>query len=105
MRADQRLHAADILTASARGYPAGFIIHSAIHMAQTELVCVMHSHTAARNAVKRPLSCSISFAITTMKAQPWMKMLGPGGFFECGKVEWPSLIRNLERKRGNSYRT
>ena len=23
--------------------PAGFIIHSAIHMAQTDLVCVMHS--------------------------------------------------------------
>jgi class II aldolase/adducin N-terminal domain-containing protein len=70
MRADQRLHATDILTAGARGYPAGFIIHSAIHMAQTELVCVMHSHTAASNAVERPLSCPISFAIAIMRAQP-----------------------------------
>jgi len=33
------------------------------------------------------------------------KMLGPGGFFECGKVEWPGLIRKLERERGTSYRT
>lgn len=31
--------------------PAGFIIHSAIHLAQTDIVCVMHSHTEANNAV------------------------------------------------------
>ena len=42
--------------------PAGLIIHSAIHMAQSELVCVMHSHTRANNATAtqadglRPLS-------------------------------------------------
>ena len=41
---------------------AGFIIHSAIHMAVPELVCVMHTHTVANAAVGmhksglRPLS-------------------------------------------------
>jgi hypothetical protein len=32
-------------------------------------------------------------------------MLGPGGFLETGKVEWPGLLRKLERERGTSYRT
>ena len=42
--------------------PAGFVIHSAIHMSQSDLVCVMHSHTRVNNAVAmqaaglRPLS-------------------------------------------------
>jgi ribulose-5-phosphate 4-epimerase/fuculose-1-phosphate aldolase len=42
--------------------PAAFIIHSAIHMAQTHLNCVMHTHTRAINAIAmqegglRPLS-------------------------------------------------
>jgi ribulose-5-phosphate 4-epimerase/fuculose-1-phosphate aldolase len=31
--------------------PAGFMIHSAVHMARPDLVCVMHSHTAAGIAV------------------------------------------------------
>ncbi len=30
---------------------AGFVIHSAIHMAVPELICVMHSHTVANAAV------------------------------------------------------
>lgn len=171
--------------------PAGFIIHSAIHMAQTDLVCVMHSHTAANNAVAmqaqglRPLSQKAAVMLdfvryhdyegaaldedererllrdlgsdgrvlilrnhgaltvgrSVAEAFCWThrldtackyqiggmsgnvplhelseetirhtraqgsKMLGPGGFFECGKVEWPGLIRKLERERGTSYRT
>ena len=42
--------------------PAGFVIHSAIHMSQSDIVCVMHSHTRANNAIAmqaaglRPLS-------------------------------------------------
>jgi hypothetical protein len=32
-------------------------------------------------------------------------MLGPNGFLEVGKVEWPGLLRKLERERGPSYRT
>jgi ribulose-5-phosphate 4-epimerase/fuculose-1-phosphate aldolase len=31
--------------------PAGFVIHSAIHMARPDLVCVLHTHTRANNAV------------------------------------------------------
>ena len=30
---------------------AGFVIHSAIHMARPDLVCVMHTHTRANNGV------------------------------------------------------
>src|SRR6185437_6872727 len=31
--------------------PAGFVIHSAIHMARPDAVCVMHTHTVAGMAV------------------------------------------------------
>ncbi|GAA4328447.1 class II aldolase/adducin family protein [Pigmentiphaga soli] len=31
--------------------PAGFVIHSAIHMARPELTCVLHTHTRANNAI------------------------------------------------------
>lgn len=170
--------------------PAGFIIHSAIHMAQTEMICVMHSHTRAINAVAMqaqgllPLSQKAAVMLdflsyhdyegaaldddererlvrdlgagrvmilrnhgaltvgrSVAEALCWMqrletacryqvdglaggvalhhlseatirhtraqgsKMLGRGGFLECGKVEWPGLIRKLERERGTSYRT
>jgi ribulose-5-phosphate 4-epimerase/fuculose-1-phosphate aldolase len=171
--------------------PAGFIIHSAIHMAQSDLVCVMHSHTRANNAIAmqaqglRPLSQkamvmfdflryhdyegaaldederqrlladlgpdgrvmilrnhgALTVGRSVGEAFCWMhrletacqyqidgmaanvplqelseatiqhtraqgrKMLGPGGFLECGKVEWPGLIRRLERERGTSYRS
>lgn len=30
---------------------AGFVIHSAIHMARPDLICVLHTHTAANNAI------------------------------------------------------
>jgi ribulose-5-phosphate 4-epimerase/fuculose-1-phosphate aldolase len=30
---------------------AGFVIHSAVHMARPELICVMHTHTDANNGV------------------------------------------------------
>jgi ribulose-5-phosphate 4-epimerase/fuculose-1-phosphate aldolase len=171
--------------------PAGFAIHSAIHMAQSNVVCVMHSHTRANNAIAmeeaglRPLSqkaCvmldfvryhdyedaaldedererlvrdlgpdgrvlilrnhgALTVGRTLGEAFCWMlrletackfqidgqaggqalhelseatiqhtraqgrKMLGPGGFLETGKVEWPGLLRKLERERGTSYRS
>lgn len=171
--------------------PAGFIIHSAIHMAQSDVVCVMHSHTRANNAVAmqamglRPLSqkaCvmldflgyhdyegaaldedererllrdlgpsgrvlilrnhgALTVGRSVGEAFGWMlrletackyqidgqagavalhelseatilhtraqgrKMLGAGGFLEVGKLEWPALLRKLERERGASYRT
>ena len=40
--------------------PAGFIIHSAVHMAQTDLACVMHSHTRANNAIAKALGVRVS---------------------------------------------
>lgn len=171
--------------------PAGFVIHSAIHMAQSNVVCVMHSHTRANNAIAmqaaglRPLSqkaCvmldfvgyhdyegaaldedererlvrdlgpegrvlilrnhgALTVGRTVGEAFCWMlrletackyqidgqaggqalhelsettirhtraqgrKMLGQGGFLETGKVEWPGLLRKLERERGTSYRS
>lgn len=171
--------------------PAGFVIHSAIHMAQTDLVCVMHSHTRANNAIAmqagglRPLSqkaCvmmdflgyhdyegaaldedererlvrdlgpegrvlvlrnhgALTVGRSVGEAFCWMlrletacqfqidgqagggplhelseatiahtraqgrKMLGPGGFMEVGRLEWPGLVRKLERERGSSYRS
>ena len=171
--------------------PAGFIIHSAIHMAQTDLVCVMHSHTRANNAIAmqamglRPLSqkaCvmldfvgyhdyegaaldedererlvrdlgpegrvlilrnhgALTVGRSVGEAFCWMlrletacqfqidgqaggvplhelseatirhtraqgrKFLGKDSFLEVGKVEWPGLLRKLERERGTSYRT
>ena len=171
--------------------PAGFIIHSAIHMAQSDIVCVMHSHTRANNAIAmqeaglRPLSqkaCvmldfvgyhdyegaaldederarlvrdlgpdgrvlilrnhgALTVGRSVGEAFCWMlrletackfqidgqaggvplhqlseatirhtraqgrKFLGPGGFLEVGKVEWPGLVRKLERERGDSYRS
>ena len=171
--------------------PAGFIIHSAIHMAQTDIVCVMHSHTRANNAIAmqamglRPLSqkaCvmldfvryhdyegaaldedererlvrdlgpegrvlilrnhgALTVGRTVGEAFCWMlrletackyqidgtaggaplhelseatiqhtraqgrKFLGPGGFLETGRVEWPGLLRKLERERGSAYRS
>jgi ribulose-5-phosphate 4-epimerase/fuculose-1-phosphate aldolase len=171
--------------------PAGFIIHSAIHMAQTDLVCVMHTHTRANNAVAmqaeglRPLSqkaCvmldflgyhdyegaaldedererlvrdlgpegrvlvlrnhgALTVGRSVGEAFCWMhrletackfqidglagnvalhplseatiahtraqgrRMLASGGFLECGKVEWPGLLRKLARERGSAWRS
>jgi ribulose-5-phosphate 4-epimerase/fuculose-1-phosphate aldolase len=171
--------------------PAGFVIHSAIHMAQSGLACVMHTHTRANNAIAmqaaglRPLSqkaCemldflgyhdyegaaldedererlvrdlgpegrvlvlrnhgAMTVGRSVGEAFCWMlrletacqfqidgmaggaalrelseatiahtraqgrKFLGPGGFLEVGKVEWPGLLRKLERERGSSWRT
>ena len=171
--------------------PAGFIIHSAIHLAQRGLACVMHSHTRANNAIAmqamglRPLSqkaCvmldflgyhdyegtaldedererlvrdlgaegrvlilrnhgALTVGRSVGEAFCWMlrletacqyqidgqaggvplhelpeatirhtraqgrKMLGAGGFLEVGRLEWPGLVRKLERERGTSYRS
>ena len=170
--------------------PAGFIIHSAVHLSSSDIVCVMHSHTRANNAVAmqaqglRPLSQKATVMLDFLgyhdyegaaldedersrlvrdlgdgrvlilrnhgaltvgrsvgEAFCWMhrletacnyqidgqaggvalnelsqatidhtraqgrKMLGLGGFLEVGRVEWPGLIRKLERERGISYRS
>lgn len=171
--------------------PAGFVIHSAVHMANESSACVMHTHTRAIIAVGMqkngllPLSqkalllwdflryhdfegaaldmdererivhdlgpdgrCvilrnhgALTVGRSVAEAFCWMyrleaacryqvdalsanqephwlqtetiektaaqgrKLLGPGGFAECGKLEWQALLRKLERERGISYRS
>lgn len=171
--------------------PAGFVIHSAVHMACPELICVLHSHLpsvtsvgmqkdgllplsqkallmwnvvryhdfegAALNLDERERivqslgpkgralilrnhgaltvgsSCAEAFCwlyrldmacryqIAAFAGNPQMrwlhpdtiqhtadqgeKALAPGGFAECGKLEWDALLRKLEREKGTSYRT
>jgi ribulose-5-phosphate 4-epimerase/fuculose-1-phosphate aldolase len=171
--------------------PAGFTIHSAIHMHDPSLACVLHTHTRANNAIAMqkegllPLSQkamllwnflryhdyegialdmsererivrdlgpdgrvvvlrnhgALTVGRTVAEAFVWMyrleaacryqvdglaggrelnwlsdadvahaakqgrKALGPGGFAEAGKLEWPALLRKLERERGTAYRT
>jgi ribulose-5-phosphate 4-epimerase/fuculose-1-phosphate aldolase len=171
--------------------PAAFVIHSAIHMARPDLICVMHTHTRANNAIGMqkegllPLSQkallmwdfvryhdyegaalnldererivrdageegraivlrnhgALTLGRTVGEAFCWMyrleaacryqvdglaggrelnwmseetckytanqgrKLLGPGGVAECGTLEWPALIRKLEREKGASYRS
>lgn len=177
---------------SGEGIPnsGGFIIHSAVHMYRPDLRCVLHTHTAANNAIamqKRgllPLSQqammlqpfigyhgyegvaddlderarlaanfgpdgrilvlrhhgALTVGLTIAEAFVWTYrfetacqyqvaglsggqeighlsnaaiehagkqgqwLLGAGGPGECG-LEWPALIRKLERERGTSYRT
>lgn len=174
--------------------PAGFVIHSAIHMARPDLLCALHTHTRATNAVAAlkdgllPLTqkaCTMMSVLgyhnwegpslhlnererivrdigengralimrnhgamtvgrSVGEAFVWMqrletacryqvdalscaaagyalnmpskalakramdigaKVLTQGGPMESGKIEWPSLLRKLERERGTSYRT
>lgn len=52
--------------------PAGFVIHSAIHMAREDVVCVMHTHTPAGVAVSAqrdgllPISQQASVALASL---------------------------------------
>ena len=171
--------------------PAGFTIHSAIHMHDPSLACVLHTHTRANNAIAMqkegllPLSQKaillwdflryhdyegvaldmsererivrdlgadgrvvilrnhggLTVGNSVGEAFVWMyrleaacryqvdglaggrelarlsdadvqhaaaqgrKALGRGGWAECGKLEWPALVRKLERERGAAYRT
>jgi ribulose-5-phosphate 4-epimerase/fuculose-1-phosphate aldolase len=174
--------------------PAGFVIHSAVHMARPELTCVLHTHSTAVNGVgatREGLLPINQKAMTIMHfvryhdfegaalelgererilgdlgadgravilrnhgsltvgqsiAEAWVwqyrletacrfqvaamacvaggatlqtlsdeviaktreqgrKVLSPGGFMPAGELEWPSLLRKLEKERGADYRT
>ena len=169
--------------------PAGFIIHSCIHVARPDVACVMHTHTRAGNAVAMQeggllplnqkaliilgwtayheyegvvldtseqerlvaslgtknililrnhglMTCgdSIGAAFVWMHRleaacryqvdglaggvplhypsaevqqktiEQGIKIFGPNGHARIG-MEWPSLLKQLERERGTSYRT
>jgi ribulose-5-phosphate 4-epimerase/fuculose-1-phosphate aldolase len=171
--------------------PAGFVIHSAIHMHDEQLACVMHTHTRAtigigmqeegllpltqkavvmwdmlryhdfegaalndgeRERIVRDLGTdgrvmlmrnhgALTVGRTVAEAFCWMyrleaacryqvdglsggrplrwlspeviahtaaqghRILGPGGYAQVGGLEWPGLIRKLDRDRGPSYRS
>ena len=72
---------------------AGFVIHSAVHAARPDVVCVIHVHTAATMAVSA-LECGL-LPIT----QTAMRFLKIGYHDYCGVVlkldEQQSLIRDL----------
>ena len=170
---------------------AGFTIHSAIHMSEPDLICVMHTHTRAVIGVgmqkdgllplnQKPLLMwdflryhdfegaaldhderprivqdlgpegramilrnhgALTVGRSVAEAFCWMYklemacqyqvdalagnreliqlstqtiqhtaaqgriLLGAGGPAECGKLEWPGLLRKLARDRGTSYKT
>lgn len=68
---------------------AGFVIHSAIHMARPDLTCAVHTHTPANNAV----ACLKQGLLPlTLKASV---MMGFVGYHDC---EGPSLHLD-ERER------
>ena len=69
--------------------PAGFVIHSAIHRAQTDLVCVLHTHTRANNAV-----AALKEGLLPLN----QKALVVLGLLRYHDYEGPSLD-NAERKR------
>jgi ribulose-5-phosphate 4-epimerase/fuculose-1-phosphate aldolase len=51
----------------------------------------------------RPLNLLPESVIRHTRTQG-RRILGPNGYMQCGAVEWPALVRKLERERGTSYR-
>jgi ribulose-5-phosphate 4-epimerase/fuculose-1-phosphate aldolase len=157
--------------------PAGFVIHSAIHMSQPHLICALHTHTRANNAIAMQKDGLMPLTQKALGILPFVRYndfegaeldlnerdrllrdlgdgrililrnhgaltvgemacryqvdglaggrelhwlshqtidhtmqqgregLGKGGFLQAGKLQWPSLLRKLERERGASYRS
>jgi len=74
--------------------PAGFVIHSAIHMAQRDMTCVLHTHTRATNAVgalKEGLLPLNQKALTAMAVLRYHDYEGPS--LELGERE--RLVEHL----------
>jgi hypothetical protein len=69
-------------------------------MLRLETACQFQIDGMAGGAALRELS---EATIAHTRAQG-RKFLGPGGFLEVGKVEWPGLLRKLERERGSNWR-
>ena len=63
--------------ASARVNPAGFTIHSAVHAAREDALCVMHLHTIAGTAVPGTYNIVLrGFAtIAPMPQQRWLRII------------------------------
>lgn len=74
--------------------PAGFVIHSAIHMAQQELICVLHTHTRANNAIaalKKGLLPLNQKALSIMASLRYHDYEGPS----LENAERERLVKNL----------
>ena len=57
--------------------PAGFVIHSAVHEARPDAVCVLHTHTRRNSTASCPSAskahlCWLQSRITTTKAWPFV---------------------------------
>jgi ribulose-5-phosphate 4-epimerase/fuculose-1-phosphate aldolase len=72
---------------------------SLVWMYRIETACRMQIDAMSGGAVLNP----ISKATQQHTIEQGLKMYAPGGFIEAG-LEWPALIRQLERVDGTGYR-
>lgn len=71
-----------------------------VWMYRIETACRMQIDALAGGSELNP----ISKATQERTIEQGLKMYAPGGFIEAG-LEWPALIRQLERTSGRGYRT
>ena len=131
----------NILSASAYGFnPAGFVIHSAVHTARNDAMCVFHTHTEAGVGVATQEGDLLTVGQTVGEAFMWLYRAeracrmqiafqktgarpteiseeiqeatygqnrfnnSEDGYRTIGKLEWPALLRKLDRI-DSSYKT
>jgi len=131
----------NILSASAYGFnPAGFVIHSAVHTARNDAMCVFHTHTEAGVGVATQEGDLLTVGQTVGEAFMWLYRAeracrmqiafqktgarpteiseeiqeatygqnrfnnSEDGYCTIGKLEWPALLRKLDRI-DSSYKT
>jgi len=78
--------------------PAGFVIHSAIHAAVPDALCIMHTHTTAGLAVassKRGLAPTNRYAASVLGSVAYHDFEGPSVHDD----EKPRLVKSLGNKR------
>lgn len=80
--------------------PAGFIIHSCIHVARPDVACRYQVEGLAGGV---PLHYP-SEEVQQKTIEQGLRIVAPNGHARVG-MEWPSLLKQLERERGTSYRT
>lgn len=79
---------------------AGYIIHSAVHKARPDVVCVIHTHTRAGIAVGATAEALSGAEITLdneSETNPTLKTDAQKGKSGYGLLEWPALRRRLDR--------
>jgi ribulose-5-phosphate 4-epimerase/fuculose-1-phosphate aldolase len=76
------------------------IAEAFVWMYRFEMAC---QYQVAGLSGVRPLHTLSDDGIAHVRAQG-RRLLSTGGKAECGRIEWPALIRKLEQERGTSYR-